>query len=62
VPLTGFWNRWRLKHLQPRAGGSKPPSLREAEKQRDAAERQVSEELAAIVTTASKPAKDSNRS
>ena len=37
MPFTGFWDRWRRRQLQQQGRGS-TPSLREAEKQREAAE------------------------
>jgi hypothetical protein len=57
VPLTDFWNRWRRRLLPPDED-AKPPRLRDAEKQRDAAEHQTTEELAAIPATTSKPQED----
>jgi hypothetical protein len=50
MPFTGFWARWRRRHLQhsPRA-----PNLRETERQREAAERQAAEQMAKIMTASS---------
>jgi hypothetical protein len=39
MPFTGFWNRWRRRQLQDGAA----PSLRETEKQREAAARQAAD-------------------
>jgi hypothetical protein len=57
VPLTDFWNRWRRRLLPPDED-AKPPRLRDTEKQRDDAEHQTTEELAAITATTSKPQED----
>ena len=54
MPFTGFWNRWRQKQLPP-YDGTKPPRLHDAERQRDAAEQQSTEESAAIATRARLP-------
>jgi hypothetical protein len=51
VPFTGFWQRWR-RRLQPQHQDS-APSLHETEQQRDAARRQATKELAAIVAAPS---------
>ena len=40
MPFTCFWERWRRRQQQD-ADTAKQPSLREAEKQRKAAERQA---------------------
>ena len=64
MPLTDFWNRWRRRLPPPSDNSAKLPNLRETEKQRDAARRLATEELAAIVTMPSprpRP-KDNNRS
>jgi hypothetical protein len=47
MPFTGFWDRWRRRHLQQRTDAAKQPSLRKTEKQREAAEREASKGLAA---------------
>ena len=47
MPFTDFWGRWRRRHLQHTRGS--PPTLRETERQREAAERQTTEALATIV-------------
>jgi hypothetical protein len=61
VPLTDFWNRWRRKLPQPERQDC-APTLREAEKRRSGATRQVTRELATIVTMPPRAAKpqDSN--
>jgi hypothetical protein len=49
MPFTGFWDRWRRRQLQQQRHGSSP-SLRETEKQREAAARQAAEQLARAMT------------
>jgi hypothetical protein len=51
MPFTGFWDRWRRRQLEQQGCGS-AQSLRETEKQREAAERQATRELAMIVAEA----------
>jgi hypothetical protein len=51
MPFTGFWDRWRRRQLRQQGCGS-APSLRETEKQREAAERQATQEPAMIVAEA----------
>jgi hypothetical protein len=51
MPFTGFWDRWRRRQLQQQRRKS-APSLGQAEKQREAAERQATKELAKIVAEA----------
>jgi hypothetical protein len=60
MPFTGFWERWRRRHLQQRAEAAKPPGLREAEKQREAVEREAAKRLAAVVTNARAQQRDDN--
>jgi len=51
MPFTGFWDRWRRRQLQKQRRES-APSLGQAEKQREAAERQATDEPAIIVAEA----------
>ena len=51
MPFTGFWDRWRRRQLQQQRRES-APSLGQAEKQREAAERQATDESAIIVAEA----------
>jgi hypothetical protein len=48
MPFTGFWARWRRRHLQHSPGPA--PNLRETERQREAAERQAADQMARIMT------------